>query len=178
MRAIALQPGYGAAHNNLGATLASRAAYEAAAACFETAAALAGGAGGAYEDARFNHARAMLCLGRFERGWDDHRFRASRPGALEHQRLPTDLSGMRLGLRGEQGIGDQIFFLRFARLVFRATRASPACSRAPGSRRFRPPRIAPWRWATCPGRWAAAITTSPTRCACRRCPSACARPWR
>jgi tetratricopeptide (TPR) repeat protein len=117
MRAIALQPGYGAAHNNLGATLASRAAYEAAAACFETAAALAGGAGGAYEDARFNHARAMLCLGRFERGWDDHRFRASRPGALEHQRLPADLSGMRLGLRGEQGIGDQIFFLRFAPLA-------------------------------------------------------------
>jgi hypothetical protein len=117
MRAIALQPGYGAAHNNLGATLASRAAYEAAAACFKTAAALAGGKGSAYDDARFNHARAMLCLGRFEQGWDDHRFRASRPGPIEHLRLPADLSGMRLALNGEQGIGDQIFFLRFAPLA-------------------------------------------------------------
>lgn len=116
-RAIALQPGYGSAHNNLGATLASREAYEAAAARFETAAALAGGSGPAYDDARFNHARAMLCLGRFAQGWDDHRFRPSRPGAVEQQRLPADLTGARLTLLGEQGVGDQVFFLRFAALA-------------------------------------------------------------
>ena len=113
-RAIALQPGYASAHNNLGATLAARALYVEAARCFDAAIGLSTGQGTEYDDARLNRARAMLCMGRLAAGWDDHRFRPTRMGAPQAWRMPAEAAGCTLALAGEQGVGDELFFLRFA----------------------------------------------------------------
>jgi hypothetical protein len=114
MRAIALQPGYASAHNNLGATLAARALYAEAARCFDAAIGFSPGQGAEHDDARLNRARAMLCMGRLAAGWDDHRFRPTRIGLPQDWRLPAGAAGLGLALAGEQGVGDQLFFLRFA----------------------------------------------------------------
>lgn len=113
-RAIALQPGYASAHNNLGATLAARALYAEAVPCFDAAIGLSAGQGTEHDDARLNRARAMLCTGRLAAGWDDHRFRPTRLGAPQAWRIPAEAAGCTLALAGEQGVGDELFFLRFA----------------------------------------------------------------
>ena len=113
-RAIALQPGYASAHNNLGATLAARALYAEAVPCFDAAIGLSAGQGTEHDDARLNRARAMLCTGRLAAGWDDHRFRPTRMGAPQAWRIPAEAAGCTLALAGEQGVGDELFFLRFA----------------------------------------------------------------
>lgn len=113
-RAIALQPGYASAHNNLGATLAARALYAEAVPCFDAAIGLSAGQGTEHDDARLNRARAMLCMGRLAAGWDDHRFRPTRMGTPQAWRIPAEAAGCTLALAGEQGVGDELFFLRFA----------------------------------------------------------------
>lgn len=83
---------------------------------------------------------ATKCLahGLFEEGWREYQF---RPPRLEHfQRLglpwmawhtsplPHRLDGAEIALATEQGIGDQLFFMRFAaRLRARGARVSATC---------------------------------------------------
>lgn len=71
-----------------------------------------------YPSARFSYAVAQLGSGDFKEGWANYRY---RQGALKEvperfigQPLPRDLSGKRLYIAYDQGIGDEIFFLRFA----------------------------------------------------------------
>lgn len=71
-----------------------------------------------YDSARFSLGMAHLVLGEFGEGWADYRF---RPRALHKAAwrfpeapLPADLTGKRLYIHYDQGIGDEIFFLRFA----------------------------------------------------------------
>lgn len=72
-----------------------------------------------YQEARYNLALALLNLGRLQEGWRHYLYRGSvkqRQNAqvfLEHP-LPADLSGKRILLTRNQGIGDELFFLRFA----------------------------------------------------------------
>jgi Tfp pilus assembly protein PilF len=62
------------------------------------------------------HATVLLSLGLWQRGWKEYFWRASVPRAENTPitALPRDLSGSKVLLRGEQGLGDILFFLRFA----------------------------------------------------------------
>jgi hypothetical protein len=67
----------------------------------------------------FGRAQLLLALGEWGQGWSEYLWRdlvprkdsapLPQPGSLAR-----DLSGMRLRLIGEQGLGDVLFFLRFA----------------------------------------------------------------
>ena len=64
---------------------------------------------------RFSEANALLSLGRYADGWDAYRARPTRRAAgLEDPRVIAQLTGKRLRIVSEQGLGDEIFFLRFA----------------------------------------------------------------
>ena len=70
-------------------------------------------------DALKNRGLVRLTLGDFAGGWHDHRAReaprdqADRPEAP----LPASLAGERILIVQEQGVGDEVFFLRFAPLL-------------------------------------------------------------
>jgi tetratricopeptide (TPR) repeat protein len=70
-------------------------------------------------DALKNRGLVRLTLGDFAGGWSDHRAReAPRSGADQPAApLPSDLSGQRILIVREQGVGDELFFLRFAPLL-------------------------------------------------------------
>ena len=67
----------------------------------------------------------LLGLERYGEGWDHYRFRHTalgRPG-IPSRRLPERLDGYDVLVVGEQGLGDELFFLRFvARLADRGAR--------------------------------------------------------
>jgi tetratricopeptide (TPR) repeat protein len=67
-------------------------------------------------EARFLIATLCLATGRFEEGWREYRWRPDRLRALGDTPLPStdSLRGARVVLRGEQGPGDVLFFLRYA----------------------------------------------------------------
>ena len=111
-RAIDLKPDYADAHGNLGIALKECGRFEEAIACHDRALAIAPEFGAA----RHNRALAELTLGRFERAWADYR---SRDG-VDRARAPVptaplaaDLRGLRLCILRDQGLGDELFFLRF-----------------------------------------------------------------
>lgn len=74
------------------------------------------------------HARALLARGEWRQGWSEYLWRDFVPraslaggagrsdagGRPEWNSLPRDLSGARIRLVAEQGLGDVLFFLRFA----------------------------------------------------------------
>ncbi len=70
----------------------------------------------AVEEARANRALLFLANGQFAEGWRDNRHRGSiRASQLpfEQESLPDDLTGKKVFLKFDQGLGDEIFFLRF-----------------------------------------------------------------
>lgn len=72
-----------------------------------------------YQEARYNLALALLNLGRLEEGWRHYLYRGSlkqrqNAEAFLERHLPADLHGKRILLTRNQGIGDELFFLRFA----------------------------------------------------------------
>lgn len=65
-----------------------------------------------------------LSLGHLQAGWREHEWRAVRLGFLADNpglhftlSLPDRLSGMKICLAREQGLGDELFFLRFAQAL-------------------------------------------------------------
>ena len=69
------------------------------------------------QDTRSDRSLALLAAGRFEEGWRDFQARrsiADMRDKLYLDRLPDDLTGKRLLVLRDQGLGDEIFFLRFA----------------------------------------------------------------
>jgi hypothetical protein len=70
-----------------------------------------------YAEAHFNYAQASLLLENYAEGWRHYRYRhyiQGQPALFPQQPLPEDLSGKKLLLRFDQGLGDELFFLRFA----------------------------------------------------------------
>lgn len=70
-----------------------------------------------YTTAHYGLAILNLALGEFENGWAGylHRNPARLRGReLYRDSLPTDLAGKKIILLRDQGLGDEIFFLRFA----------------------------------------------------------------
>ncbi|MBT5048965.1 MAG: tetratricopeptide repeat protein [Rhodospirillaceae bacterium] len=77
-------------------------------------------------DARFGRALVNLMCGNFAAGWQDYLARqsvrdADAPNSMaaagrsyHRNTLPTDLSGKRVLVVADQGLGDELFFLRFA----------------------------------------------------------------
>ena len=79
----------------------------------------------AYARLRTNHALALLTLGRNAQGWREMRWRWDRVALARRQSnfatdpsaLPQDLAGKRILIVQEQGLGDELFFLRYAPLL-------------------------------------------------------------
>ena len=70
-------------------------------------------------DAHFNLAFALLVAGEFHEGWREYAWHWKREGADPRPFAPSawngaDLGGRPVFLHAEQGLGDEIFFLRFA----------------------------------------------------------------
>ncbi len=89
----------------------------------------------AYADAHYNLAHCLLLKGEFREGWREYDWRWKRIGGMRRPLPPTPrddagLDGRRVFIHAEQGIGDELFFLRFlpllrkqgvSRVTYRAT---------------------------------------------------------
>ena len=69
-----------------------------------------------FQEAAWNVSLVQLAQGAFKTGWANYRHRPSagrekRP--MPDETLPPGLTGRRFALEGEQGLGDELFFLRF-----------------------------------------------------------------
>ncbi len=74
------------------------------------------GAAPDFGEGRWNLSLIQLARGNFKRGWANYRFRPSADRhrfAIPAAPLANDLSGRRIIVGGEQGLGDELFFLRF-----------------------------------------------------------------
>jgi tetratricopeptide (TPR) repeat protein len=124
-RTLETDPGWVAAYNNMGLALESSGRWEEA--CDSYRAAILREP--RLAAARQNLARALLTTGHFREAWEQYRWRLVAQGVTMHAPdatqgpLEESLSGRQLLLRSEQGIGDVLFFLRFApELVRRGAR--------------------------------------------------------
>ena len=116
VQAVKVDPRWFEAHNNRGLALESAGRFHDAIDAYRTALERQP----AFAAARQNLARALLTLGRYEQAWPEYRWRlfaqglaASAPDAAASP-LPASLAGRRFELVAEQGVGDVLFFLRFA----------------------------------------------------------------
>ena len=117
-RALALRPDWPAALNNRADTLAELARFEEAREHYDRALAFAPD----YAEARLNRAFLLLLLGEFEEGWRAYEWRRKSPTwrpqtFAQPEWAGENPSGKTLLLYAEQGFGDTIQFVRYARLV-------------------------------------------------------------
>lgn len=113
LKALELNPRLAQAYENLGGAYQALGRFDDAIACHDKALEL----DPAYSDARVQRGMAYLVTGRFAEGWRDYLDRQmiqSSTLSLHRQPLGPDLSGKRILLGKEQGIGDEIMFLRWA----------------------------------------------------------------
>ena len=114
-----LDPGHAIGHNNIGMVFSRLGLPQAAIARFDRTLAL----DPSYAEGRWNRARQRLTLGDWARGWQDFEARRETPKfipTLYHPGTPVwrgePIEGKTLLLHAEQGRGDSIQFLRWARL--------------------------------------------------------------
>ena len=115
-RALAANPRWVAAYNNLALTLEALGRWDDAVQAYRNAIA----AEPRFAAAHQNLARALLALGHYREAWEHYRWRLAAQGLATAmpepapERLAASLTGRDLVLLGEQGVGDVLFFLRFA----------------------------------------------------------------
>jgi Tfp pilus assembly protein PilF len=118
-RAARLRPQFLAAHRAIAAANVARGDFDAAARAYEAALACAPG------DPELSQllAQAELLLGRLDEGWSHYALREhrrhyeaqfARQGAQYRVASLAEVSGRDVTVIGEQGLGDNLFFLRFA----------------------------------------------------------------
>ena len=115
-RAVELRPESAEYHTNLGAVYRLLGQLDAAQTCHEKALELKPN----LQKARFHLSLILLVQGHFAEGWKDYLARPStRSAAKTFHRDPfaEDLEGTDLFIRHDQGLGDEIFFLRFAHIL-------------------------------------------------------------
>jgi len=118
-KALALRPNYAAAWNNLGNLCVELCHIGEAERCYSTAISI----DPVYAEAHNNRALISLLQGDFESGWREYEWRWKQPGA-EVRRLPrpewdgSSIQGRTILLHSEQGAGDTIQFIRYARLLY------------------------------------------------------------
>lgn len=111
-RALRLSPGMAEAHHNRGTVLRGLDRHDDAIAAYNEALALDPGR----DHTRSDRSLTLLAAGRFKEGWRDFRSRRSIAGLrekLQSDPLPADLTGKRLLILRDQGLGDELFFMRF-----------------------------------------------------------------
>lgn len=111
--ALTLAPRHAGVLGNLGHALKNAGRLDAAIARFDAALAVDPG----HADARMGRALACLLQGRWRDGFRDYRAREAMAatGHLYHRDpLPADLAGRHVRVVRDQGLGDELFFLRFA----------------------------------------------------------------
>ena len=113
--ALQIQPTYAEARTNLGNIKRFQGKLDESEACHR----LAIQYDPDYADAHYNLAHTLLLTGCFRDGWKEYDWRWLREGGGQRPYRPTpwngsDLGGQRVFLHSEQGLGDEIFFLRFA----------------------------------------------------------------
>ncbi|MEA3226671.1 MAG: tetratricopeptide repeat protein, partial [Planctomycetota bacterium] len=120
-KAIALKPDFAEAHNNLGLLRRAQGQYAEAIVSFERALQIKPD----YANAHWNYSLVLLAGGRFAEGWKEYQWRQkARLGAiLDSQRREhsswdgSQFVGKRLLIRYEQGMGDNLQFVRYAPMV-------------------------------------------------------------
>jgi tetratricopeptide (TPR) repeat protein len=117
-RAVQLAPDFAPAHNNLGLAWWRLGRYEEALASFAEAVRLDPD----YADPHWNGSLVRLLLGDYEQGWSEHQWRWQVPGFAgrpftEPRWDGSPPAGRTILLHAEDGLGDTIQFVRYARLV-------------------------------------------------------------
>lgn len=113
LRARDLQPGSADIEINLGAVYRALGRYDEAISAYSAALIL----NPSLTEVAFFRSLVRLALGRFDDGWRDYLNRSSvrtLDFPLARDRFAEDLAGAEIYLHKDQGLGDEIFFLRFA----------------------------------------------------------------
>ena len=116
---LRIDPRWIEAYSNLGLTLEELARWDDALAAYRDAIARQPNFAAAHQNA----ARVHLMRGELAEGWNEYRWRHFAHGASPKppdplaNRLPASLEGRSIAVTSEQGLGDVLFFLRFAPML-------------------------------------------------------------